>query len=44
MIRQAKILEIPDILALTRACAADMISHGIYQWDDQYPSESIFRE
>lgn len=44
MIRQAKILEIPEILSLTRACAADMISRGIYQWDDQYPSESIFRK
>jgi len=43
MIRQAKILEIPEILALTRACAADMISRGIRQWDDQYPSEAIFR-
>ena len=44
MIRRAKILEIPEILALTRACAADMISRGIYQWDDQYPSENIFRK
>lgn len=44
MIRRAKILEIPEILSLTRACAADMISRGIYQWDDQYPSESIFRK
>lgn len=44
MIRRAKILEIPEILALTRACAADMISRGIHQWDDQYPSENIFRK
>lgn len=44
MIRRAKILEIPEILVLARACAADMISRGIYQWDDQYPSESIFRK
>jgi len=44
MIRRAKILEIREILALTRACAADMISRGIHQWNDQYPSESIFRK
>ena len=42
MIRRAKILEIPEILALTRACATDMISRGIFQWDEDYPSESIF--
>ena len=44
MIRRAKILEIPEILALTWACAADMMARGIYQWDDNYPSESIFRK
>lgn len=44
MIRRAKILEIPEILALTRACAADMMSRGIYQWDEHYPSETIFRK
>lgn len=44
MIRRAKILEIPEILAVTRACAADMISRGIYQWNADYPSESIFRK
>lgn len=42
MIRQAKILEIPDILSITKACAADMASRGIYQWNDSYPSEEIF--
>lgn len=42
MIRRAKILEIPEILSITRACAADMISRGIYQWNANYPSEAIF--
>ena len=44
MIRRAKILEIPEILVLTKACATDMISRGIYQWDEEYPSESILRK
>lgn len=44
MIQRAKILEIPEILSLTRACAADMINRGIYQWNDHYPSKSEFRE
>lgn len=44
MIQRAKILEIPEILILTKACAADLISQGIYQWSVLYPSESEFRE
>jgi len=44
MIRRAKILEIPEILVLTKACALDMISRGIYQWNEHYPSETILRE
>jgi hypothetical protein len=31
MIRQAKILEIPDILRITKACAVHMAGFGIYQ-------------
>jgi hypothetical protein len=31
LIRQAKILEIPDILRITKACAAHMAGNGIYQ-------------
>jgi ribosomal protein S18 acetylase RimI-like enzyme len=42
MIRAAKISEIPDILKLTKACAKAMIDKGIYQWNDHYPSRSVF--
>ena len=42
MIRLAKISEIPDILVLTKACAAHMIAKGIYQWNEQYPNEAAF--
>jgi len=41
MIRRAKILEIPEILLLTQACARDMINRGIYQWNESYPSEDV---
>ena len=41
MIRRAKILEIPEILLLTQACAHDMITRGIYQWNESYPSEDV---
>ena len=42
MIRHAKILEIPDILTIARACSNHMISQGIHQWNEAYPSRQIF--
>jgi len=44
MIRRAKIEEIQEILELTKACAQHMIDKGIYQWNDNYPSEQAFRK
>jgi hypothetical protein len=41
MIRRAKLQEIPDILRITKACAADMANCGIYQWNEHYPSREI---
>ena len=42
MIRPAKIEEIPQILSLTKACAQHMIGNGIFQWNEDYPSEAAF--
>jgi ribosomal protein S18 acetylase RimI-like enzyme len=42
MIRYAKILEIPEILMLTRACTHHMIKMGIFQWNEEYPSKEAF--
>jgi len=42
MIRRAKISEIIDILTICKACAANMISNGIYQWNEHYPSPKDF--
>ena len=44
MIRRAKISEIPDILTICKACAAHMISNGIYQWNEHYPSAIVFEK
>lgn len=44
MIRRAKISEIPDIITITKACAAYMISKRIYQWNEQYPSAASFEK
>lgn len=44
MIRLAKILEIPDILNITQACAKSMIDQGIYQWNEYYPSKEAFEK
>lgn len=44
MIRRAKILEIPDILHITKACAVNMINLGIQQWNEHYPSAIAFEK
>ncbi len=44
MIRRAKISEIPDILAICNACAKHMIANRIYQWNEYYPSASVFEK
>ena len=42
MIRLAKKEEILKLLAITKACANDMISRNIFQWNDEYPSKVAF--
>ena len=44
MIRCAKILEIPEILRLTTACAKQMKKIGIFQWNEEYPSREAFEK
>jgi len=44
MIRRAKIQEIPEIMALTKACAYHMIERGIFQWNEHYPSSVAFEK
>ena len=41
-IRAAKIQDIPEIIEVTKACAAYLIDNGIFQWNDQYPTEAAF--
>ena len=42
MIQLAKKEEIPELLAITSACAKHMISQDIFQWNEQYPSKTAF--
>lgn len=42
MVQQAKISEIPDILAITDSCRRHMDAQGIFQWTDDYPSQTHF--
>lgn len=44
MIRLAKLLEIPDLLKITQACAKSMIAQGIDQWNESYPSRQAFEK
>ena len=34
--------DIPEILWLIQECIKDMNSHGIYQWNEQYPPSKVF--
>jgi len=40
----AKKSEIPEILSLTRACAQEMITNGIFQWNEDYPTAAAFKK
>lgn len=42
MIRPAKLIEIPEILDLTKACARYLCRQGIFQWNEEYPSREAF--
>ena len=42
MIRLSKILEIPEILYITKACTEKMCRQGIFQWNEFYPSRKEF--
>lgn len=42
MIRPAKLGEMTDIIAITEACAAQLIKNNIYQWSASYPTISDF--
>ena len=44
MIRKALISDLETVKSLTEACAKKMISDGIFQWNDHYPSKEIFRK
>lgn len=42
MIRLAKKTEIAKILAITKACAKNMILQDIFQWNEDYPTKTAF--
>ena len=44
MIRRATTTDIDAILELTKACANEMISNGIFQWNENYPNRSAFEK
>ncbi len=44
MIRAAKQEDLPYILNITQACARDMISKNIFQWNEQYPNLAAFQK
>ena len=43
MIQKAKLLELPEIHNLTKACGQYLAAQGIFQWNEHYPSESVLK-
>jgi len=44
MIRKGTNEDIDQLLKITRACAKQMISNGIFQWNRHYPNRSKFKK
>lgn len=42
MIRLANASDIDWVIGITKICASHMISNGIYQWNEYYPSRDAF--
>ncbi|WP_298550342.1 GNAT family N-acetyltransferase [uncultured Algibacter sp.] len=42
MIRKGTLKDIDDILKITKACAMNMISNNIFQWNEFYPNKTPF--
>ena len=43
-IELAKITDLNRIMEITRACAIDLISNNIFQWNEKYPSKEAFKK
>ena len=43
-IELAEITDLNRIMEITRACAIDLISNNIFQWNEKYPSKEAFKE
>lgn len=44
MIRKGSTEDIDVLIGLTKSCARHMISNGIFQWNDHYPSRTAFEK
>jgi ribosomal protein S18 acetylase RimI-like enzyme len=44
MIQQAKLSEIEQILAITKACGERMTLEGMNQWNENYPNSEAFQK
>ena len=41
---KATILDLPQIVALTRECAKKLMAEGIFQWNEFYPSKEVLHK
>ena len=43
-IELAEITDLDRIMEITKACAIDLISNNIFQWNENYPSKEAFKK
>jgi|TARA_B100001094_G_scaffold211060_1_gene204924 ribosomal protein S18 acetylase RimI-like enzyme len=43
-IELAEITDIDRIMEITKACAIDLITKNIFQWNEKYPSKEVFKK
>ena len=43
-IELAEITDLDRIMEITKACAIDLISKNIFQWNENYPSKEAFKK
>jgi len=44
MIRKANLKDLHSVKKIAEACATNMINQGVFQWNEHYPSLTIFKK
>ena len=44
MIRKAQLRDLHAVKEIAESCAQQMINQGVFQWNEHYPSTSVFKK